>query len=219
MIENIQPETSKTTMRKMFTIPKLVAALIRCLLTNIQALGYNTDEFPINVETVHWDGKLLPAVDSRMLKEEDLPTIILYVNKEQLIDLPRLESSSGSGQAQAVWNAIVDWNLKDKGQIFCCDTTASNTCYINGTCVLLEQKLNRNMLIFAYRHHAYELVLKSVLEVNISQVTTNPDVPLFKKFRDNCKSVDPDKIQCYKENLALLLTVAEIDNLLVLYRT
>ena len=85
--------------------------------------------------------------------------------------------------------------------------------------MLLEQKLNRDMLIFACRHHIYELVLKSVFEVKISQVTTNPDIPLFKKFRDNWKSVDPDKIQCYKEKLALHLTVSEIDNLLELYRT
>lgn len=258
LIENIQPGTSKTTMRKNFITPKLVAALDRCQLSmrdsvfileaTIEALGYNTDEFPISkssiqrirtekrkeraeaikanfqnevpdVVTVHWDGKLLPALDARKSKEERLPIVISYGNKEQLIAVPRLESSSGSGQAQAVWNAIVDWNLEDKVQILCCDTTASNTGHINGACVLLEQKLNRDMLIFACRHHVYELVLKSVFEVKISQVTTNPDIPLFKKFRDNWKSVDPDKIQCYKEKLALHLTVSEIDNLLELYRT
>ncbi|KAG8235092.1 hypothetical protein J437_LFUL014424, partial [Ladona fulva] len=50
--------------------------------------------------------------------------------------------------------------------------------------------------------------------LKIIQVTTNPDIPLFKKFRYNRKSVDPDKIQCYKENFALHLTVSEIDDLL-----
>jgi len=133
--------------------------------------------------------------------------------------VPRLESSLGSEQAQAVWNAIVDWNLEDNVQILCCDTTASNTGNINGACVLLEQKLNRKMLIFACRHHIYELVLKSVFEVKINQVTTNPDIPLFRKLRDNWESVDRDKIQCYKEKLALHLTVSEIDNLLDFYRT
>ncbi|KAG8239517.1 hypothetical protein J437_LFUL018936 [Ladona fulva] len=77
-------------------------ALDRCQLSmrdsvfipeaTIEAFGYNTDEFPI----------------------KRLPIVILYVNKEQLIAVPRLESSSGSRQAQAVWNAIVGWNLEDK---------------------------------------------------------------------------------------------------------
>ena len=113
------------------------------LEATIEALGYNTDEFPISkssirrirtekrkeraeaikvrfqnevpdVVTVHWDGKLLPALDARKSKEEHLPIVISYANKEQLINVPRLESSSGSGQAQAVCNAIVDRNLKDK---------------------------------------------------------------------------------------------------------
>ncbi|XP_046409261.1 uncharacterized protein LOC124174209 [Ischnura elegans] len=75
------------------------------------------------------------------------------------------------------------------------------------------------MIIFACRHHVYELVLKSVFEVKISQVTANPDIPLFKKFRDNWNGVDPDKAQCYKKKLALHLTVSEIDNLLEFYRT
>ncbi|KAG8230821.1 hypothetical protein J437_LFUL010433 [Ladona fulva] len=72
--------------------------------------------------------------------------------------------------------------------------------------------LNKNLIeIYLFLRHAkyfvYELVLKSVFEVKISQVTTNPDIPLFKKFRDNWKSVGPDKMQCYKENLALHLTL------------
>ena len=113
-------------------------------------------------------GKLLPASDARESKEERLTIVISYGNKEQLIDVPRLESSSGSEHAQAVWNAIVDWDLENKVQILCCDTTASNTGRINGGCVLLEQKLNREMLIFACRHHLYELVLKSMFEVKFS---------------------------------------------------
>ncbi|KAG8230423.1 hypothetical protein J437_LFUL015444 [Ladona fulva] len=114
-------------MRKNVIIPKLVAALDRCQLSmrdsvfileaTIEALGYNTDEFPTSprfnefvsdVVTVHWDGKLLPTLDARKSKEERLPIVILYVNKEQLIAVRRLESSLGSRQAQAVWNANVN---------------------------------------------------------------------------------------------------------------
>lgn len=212
----------------------------------IEALGHNTDDFSISKSsihrirtemrreraeaikvnfqnnipdtvTVHWDGKLLSALDSRKSKEERLPIVISYDNNEQLIAVPKLDSSSGSEQAQAVWNAIINWNLEDRVQILCCDTTASNTGRINGACVLLEQKLDREMLIFACRHHIYELVLKSVFEAKISQVTTSPDIPLFKNFRENWKNVDADKIQICTEKLSCL-NVSEIDKLLEFYR-
>ena len=67
----------------------------------------------------------------------------------------RLESSSGSEQAQALWNAIVCWTLEDKVEILCCDTTASNTGRIKGNCVLLDPKLNKEMLIFLCRHQVH----------------------------------------------------------------
>lgn len=250
-----QPD--KTRMRKNFITPKLVAALDRCQLSvrdsvfiieaTIEALGHNTDEFPISKSsihrvrtemrreraeaikvdfqnkvpdtvTVHWDGKLLPALDSRKCKEERLPIVISYDDKEQLIAVPKLDNSTGSEQAQAILDAIMNWNLEDKVQILCCDTTASNTGRINGACVLLEQKLGREMLIFACRHHVYELVLKAVFEAKISQVTTSPDIPLFKKFRENWKNIDPEKIQSCTEKLSYF-NVSEIDKLLEFYRT
>ncbi|XP_063385404.1 uncharacterized protein LOC134671472 [Cydia fagiglandana] len=73
----------------------------------------------------------------------------------------------------------------------CCDTTASNTGRYNGACSILEQKMERELLLFACRHHVYELVLKSIFEAKIPQVTRSPDIPLFKKFKDNWKNVNP----------------------------
>lgn len=190
----------------------------------VEALGLNCDDFPINkssiqrirtqmrkdraesiksdfqnnvpeVVTVHWDGKLLPGLDVRSCKEERLPIVISFGEKEQLLAVPKLDNSSGKDQAKAVSKALYDWNLNDKVQIMCCDTTASNTGHLNGACVLLEQKLERELLLFACRHHVYELVLKSVFESKIPQVTSSPDIPLFKKFRDNWKSINPNAIE------------------------
>ncbi|GBM14790.1 hypothetical protein AVEN_86047-1 [Araneus ventricosus] len=101
----------------------------------IDALGYNIDKFPISkssiqklrtekwkervenikidfqnevpdVVTLHWDGKLLPALSARKSKEERLPIVISYELKKQLIAVPRLDA--GKEQAQAVWKAILD---------------------------------------------------------------------------------------------------------------
>lgn len=107
------------------------------LEATIDALGFNIDEFPISkssiqrirtekrkeraenikidfqnevpdVVTLHWDGKLLPALSARKSKEERLPIVISYGLKEQLIAVPRLENSTGKEQAQAIWKAILD---------------------------------------------------------------------------------------------------------------
>ncbi|CAH0553153.1 unnamed protein product [Brassicogethes aeneus] len=51
--------------------------------------------------TVHWDGKLLPGLDERSSKEERLPILISFGEKEQLLAVPKLESSSGQDQAKA----------------------------------------------------------------------------------------------------------------------
>ncbi|KAG8237019.1 hypothetical protein J437_LFUL017143 [Ladona fulva] len=214
MIENIQPGNSKTTLRKNFIIPKLVAALDRCQVISPRFNEFvrkNGKSVP-GVVTVHWDAKLFPALDARESKEERLPIVMLYVNKEQLIAVPRLESSSESGQAQAVCNAIVDWNLEDKVQFFVV-ILRHQIHVISVVPVCFLNKNLREIYLFLRQQNLF------VFEVKISQVTTNSDIPPFKKFRDNWKIVDPNKIQVYQENLKFHLTVSEIDNMLEFCRT
>ena len=79
--------------------------------------------------------------------------------------------------------------------IMCCDTTAYNIGRLNGACVPLEQRLERELLLFACRNNTHELVLKSVFEAKIQQFTNSPDIPLFKKFRDNWSNIDSTNIQ------------------------
>ena len=216
------------------------------LQARIEALGYYIDDFLINkssiqrirtikrkqrakaievdfqlnvpeVFTLHWDSKLLPALNVRGTKEERLPIVISYENKEKLLAVPKLANSSGKEQVQAVFNTINEWNLEIKVQILCCDTTSSNTGRINGACLLLEQKLDRKLLLFACRHHVYELVLKSVFEAKIHQVSTNPDIPLFKIFKENWKNVNHNEIQSYKEVIKTHFKNSEIESLLQFY--
>ena len=115
-----------------------------------------------------------------------------------------------------VLDALHDWNLYDQVKIMCCDTTASNTGRLNGACVLLKQRLGRELLLLACRHHIYELVLKSVFESKI-QVTNSPDIPLFKKFRDNCSNIDSTNIQIYFDFVKLHYNDCEIDQLVMFY--
>jgi hypothetical protein len=95
--------------------------------------------------------------------------------------------------------------------------TASNTGRLNGACIFLEQKLDRELLIFACCHHVYEVVLISVFEIKISQVTISPNIPLFKKFKENWKIINPIMIQGYREKVEIYFTSSEIEALLTFY--
>ncbi|KAG8230424.1 hypothetical protein J437_LFUL015445, partial [Ladona fulva] len=71
---------------------------------------------------------------------------------------------------------------------FFCDTTASNTRHINGVYVLLEQKLNRDMLILRQaKSLGYELVLKSDFEADIHREILKFDLQVPDQFKNTCK--------------------------------
>lgn len=180
-----------------FSINKSSIQRIRTQMRKSRAETIKSD-FKNNVPdvvTVHWDGKLLPGLDVRSSKEERLPITISYSDKEQLLAVPKLESSSGKHQEKAIRTALYDWNLIDKVQIMCCDTTSTNTGRFNGACALLEQSLGRDLALFACRHHIYELVLKNVFEAKIKQNVRSPEIPIFKTIRDNWKNIDSNKIE------------------------
>jgi len=46
----------------------------------------------------------------------------------------------------------------------CFDTTASNTGKKARACILLEEKLQHNMLYFACRHHMMEFIIGAAFE-------------------------------------------------------
>lgn len=53
---------------------------------------------------------------------------------------------------------------------------------IGGTCVLLEQWLERSLLYLPCRHHIYEIILRSVFNHKFGS-TSGPNVPLFQRFQ------------------------------------
>jgi len=90
-----------------------------------------------------------------------------------------------------VYDNLQDWALLDKIQAFVVYTTASNTGRLNGACVLLEQKLNRNILLLACRHHRYEVVLGTrFFFTRQNYALSGPDIPIFKKFQKNWDNIN-----------------------------
>lgn len=142
----------------------------------------------VKAVTVHWDGKLLPALTGKHLIDR-LPIIVTGKDIEQLLGIPELSAGTGVDQASAVHQALEDWGLTDKVQALCCDTTASNTGRLRGACVLLEQLLERDLLYSSCRHHIFEIILKSVFDEKIGP-TSGPVILLFKRFQQQWSKID-----------------------------
>lgn len=146
----------------------------------------------LNFVVVHWDSKILRALIGKK-NVDRLPIVATAPNIEQLLGIPQIPSGTGYEVSSAIFETLQRWSLLEKVQAFTFDTTASNTGRLNGACVLLEQRLERDILFFACRHHIFELVLQSVfLEVKLYP-STGPDILLFKRFQQAWEKIDKTK--------------------------
>ena len=99
----------------------------------------------------------------------------------KLLGVPQLTRGTGEAQAKAVFKLISDWNLVQRIQFMCFDTTASNTSNKAGTCTLLQQKFQRDLIGLASRHHMHELIEAKVLD-ELMGCPSGPNIKLFKLF-------------------------------------
>lgn len=155
-----------------------------------QDIQNNLDTSVMSGAVLHWDGKLLPSLSGKS-KVERLPIIISGNGFEKLLGVPSLNSGTGHDQANAVYECTSKWNLCDKVEAICCDTTSSNTGRLNGANILLEQLLEKDLLYFMCRHHILELILKSVFESKMGP-STGPSVSIFKRFQDAWPTINTE---------------------------
>jgi hypothetical protein len=88
----------------------------------------------------------------------------------------------GDSAASAVYETLLGWGLCDRVKCMSFDTTASNTGSRNGACILLEQKMEKDMLWLACRHHIMEIMLEAVLFQALGP-STGPEILIFKRFK------------------------------------
>ena len=97
--------------------------------------------------------------------------------------VPKLPNGTGRAVATAVLKALEDWEVAGRVTALSFVTTISNSGLTNGTCILIEQRLDREVLHLACRHHVLKLVAEKAF-VECMGPTSGPDVPLFKRFKD-----------------------------------
>ena len=130
---------------------------------------------------VHWDGKLMRELTTKEHVDR-LPILVSGKGVTQLLHIAKLPSGTGAAMANAVVDALEEWNITDRIVGMSFDTTASNTGRTNGACVIMQQKLEKNLLAFACRHHVHELILHAAF-VDLLGPTSSNEVRLFKRFQ------------------------------------
>ncbi|XP_076279088.1 uncharacterized protein LOC143208527 isoform X1 [Lasioglossum baleicum] len=158
--------------------------------------------------TIHWDATLIPDISHKNV--ERLPIVISCGEIKKLLGIPVIPSGSGANQASAIFSKTEEWNLSQQVEALCFDTTATNTGRIQGACVLLEQKLEKELLYLPCRHHIYELILRAAFDTKMKK-STGPDVPLFKKFKNSWSSINKDNFKPGVEDEFVRQNVIEID--------
>jgi len=170
----------------------------------------------LNFVVIHWDSKILPDITGKK-NVDRLPVIATAPNIEQLLGVPELSSGTGREISSAVYDTLHEWSLLDIVQAVVFDTTASNTGRLKGACYLLEQKLDRDILFLACRHHIYEIVLQGVFDEIQLLPSKGPDVPLFKRFKNTWKDIDQTQYLTWLSDASVKEILKDNANEILLY--
>lgn len=136
------------------------------------------NEIPL---TIHWDTKLLTSITEQ--NEDRLAIVATAPGLEQIINMPAIPSGSGLEISSAIYDALEENSILTRTEAFVFDTTSSNTGRFKGACTLLEKAIGRDILFFGCRHHILEIVLAAVFSEANVEVSTSPDIAIFKKFK------------------------------------
>ena len=138
---------------------------------------------------MHWDSKIVASNDGGGGKVERLAVLVSGDGVHKLLAVPKLPSGSAKAAGDAVMTALEDWELTDRIYALSFDTTAVNSGLVNGACTIIEQRLEREVLHLACRHHVFELVLEKTMTISLGP-SHGPDVQLFKRFQKKWDVID-----------------------------
>lgn len=167
--------------------------------------------------SIHWDGKMLEDITGHEVVDR-LPILVSGKGIEQLLAVPKLPNGTGQAMASSVFETVLSWGLCDKIKSMVFDTTASNTGRINGACTLLEQKLEKNVLWLACRHHILEIVLEAIVVLAVG-VSSGPEIQIFKRFQKRWPQINQENFKTVNADPEILMYVEDVSNIMISFAT
>lgn len=91
-------------------------------------------------------------------KVERLPIVVSNNTIENIFHVLSLKNSNGKSKTNVVYDMLNNWDLLESVKGICCDTNGSNLGNKQGSAVLLQSLLMRDILFLPCRHHNFELL-------------------------------------------------------------
>jgi len=180
------------------TSPTIIHRM-RCNLREMLGEKIKAEFYPKGRLIVHWDGKQLRDLTG-VRKVDRLPILVSGGGKEHVLAVAKLSTGTGASQTIATAEALREWKIEKRIAGGCFDTTFSNTGEFRGTCTLLSEELEVDLLQFACRHHIDEIILGAVVERCLGS-TKGPKVTLFVRFREFWDTCNKSKFDVCPVNL------------------
>jgi hypothetical protein len=115
-----------------------------------------------------------------------LPFLVSGKGVDQLLAVPKLVSGTGKSSPSSVYETALSRGLCDQIKYMSFDTTSVNTGPRNGTCIQLEQKMEKDVLWLACRH-VMDASLEAVVRHEIGP-STGPEILIFKRLKNAWKT-------------------------------
>ena len=115
--------------------------------------------------------------------------VLVQEEENKILCITKTEDSTGKVEEEKVKEVLESWKITEK--IIACgfDTTSSNTGVHKGSCTILQQLLQRQLLWLACRHHILEIVIVAAFAELFGE-SKSPEFPLFKILKNSWNSLN-----------------------------
>lgn len=114
--------------------------------------------------TICFDHNKMQRLSNKFASSENRLAVVWHSDdSDRLLTMGKMPDKAGSSQARVILEAIRDFDI-DIEQIVAlsCDNATTNDGHISGTCVILEDELQKPLLRLMCNHHITEIVVKDV---------------------------------------------------------
>lgn len=116
-----------------------------------------------SIGSVCFDHHSMKQLSGKFMPKEHRLAIVWHSNsKDKLISIDKMRNKTAASQAALILRSLEFFGLENHAVAAVCDNERTNTGIDNGTCVVLEDLLDRYLLRTMCKHHIYEIVVKDV---------------------------------------------------------